>query len=405
MATLAQLVQRIGSAVQQQNGTLMAQLLQAASNPNALPIYMQDSARVQSLCTSSVPKPFDQIVGLHLRSVFAAHTQQPAVAIQLQMQAADMMCSALEADRESNWLLSPINSVVRHLRLCGYAGDAALTASGQKARHLVEVQDVLKRFLQRMITDRAPGPQSKKLGCLAIIVQLFKIYFRLNSLNLGASLVKMAAQLPPLRDFPLAQQVAYQFYLGRLRVFEERYEEAEQCLSFALQHCPRAAPANKRRVLHFLVPVRLARGRFPHARLLEKYGLSAQFGPLIQAVRSGDLQSFNSQLAQQQRFFVRKGIYLILEKLKSSVYRNLFRKVHQFHAAQCAESGAEVAKQQQLPLDLLLAALRVNGSPDIGAEELECILANLIFHGRIKGYIAHRRCVVLSKQDPFPKQI
>lgn len=36
-------------------------------------------------------------------------------------------------------------------------------------------------------------------------------------------------------------------------------------------------------------------------------------------------------------------------------------------------------------------------------DELECILANLIFQNSIKGYIAHKRCVVLSKADPFPK--
>jgi hypothetical protein len=35
-------------------------------------------------------------------------------------------------------------------------------------------------------------------------------------------------------------------------------------------------------------------------------------------------------------------------------------------------------------------------------DELECILANLIFQGSIKGYIAHKKCVIFSKTDPFP---
>jgi hypothetical protein len=387
------------------SGAAVAQLLLLASNPSMLS-HLADGARVQALCSSSVPKPFDQIVGLHLRSLYASHTQQAALAIQLQTQAADMLYAVLEADREpSNWLLAPINVVARHLRLASYAADAALVRSSLKARHMVEVQDVLKRFLQRMITDRAPGAQSKKLGCLFIIVHLFKVYFKLNSLNLGASLVKMVAQLPPLREFPIAQQVAYQFYLGRLKVFEEKYDEAEQCLDFAFQHCPRVSPANKRRVLHFLVPVKLSRGRFPQERLLSKYGLNAQFGPLVLAIKRGDLSAFNNQMAAQQRFFVHKGIYLILEKLKISVYRNLFRKVHAFHVASVpADAPNAAALHKQLPLDLLLAALRVNGATDMTLEELECILANLIFHNKIKGYIAHKRCVVLSKQDPFPRQ-
>ena len=71
---------------------------------------------------------------------------------------------------------------------------------------------------------------------------------------------------------------------------------------------------------------------------------------------------------------------------------------HTFHASETAD----VASKHQLPLETLLAALRVNGT-DMSMEELECILANLIFQQNIKGYIAHKRCVVLSKADPFPK--
>ena len=71
---------------------------------------------------------------------------------------------------------------------------------------------------------------------------------------------------------------------------------------------------------------------------------------------------------------------------------------HIFHASTTADANAK----HQLPLDTLLAALRVNGT-DMSVDELECILANLIFQNNIKGYIAHKRCVVLSKADPFPK--
>lgn len=36
-------------------------------------------------------------------------------------------------------------------------------------------------------------------------------------------------------------------------------------------------------------------------------------------------------------------------------------------------------------------------------DEIECILANLIYRGYVRGYIAHtKRILVLSKKDPFP---
>lgn len=69
---------------------------------------------------------------------------------------------------------------------------------------------------------------------------------------------------------------------------------------------------------------------------------------------------------------------------------------HLFHSREGSDAS------NQLPLSTLQAALRVNGT-EMSLDELECILANLIFQQNMKGYIAHKRCVVLSKVDPFPK--
>jgi len=36
-------------------------------------------------------------------------------------------------------------------------------------------------------------------------------------------------------------------------------------------------------------------------------------------------------------------------------------------------------------------------------DEIECILANLIYRGYVRGYLSHtKRVLVLSKRDPFP---
>ncbi len=40
---------------------------------------------------------------------------------------------------------------------------------------------------------------------------------------------------------------------------------------------------------------------------------------------------------------------------------------------------------------------------DVDLEEVECIVANLIFQKQIKGYIAHeKKILVVSKTDAFP---
>jgi hypothetical protein len=70
----------------------------------------------------------------------------------------------------------------------------------------------------------------------------------------------------------------------------------------------------------------------------------------------------------------------------------------------CQVAWAEVspAKASHVPLALLQAALAEQGVEQ-DLDEVQCILANLIVRGYIKGYIAHKpKLVVLSKSDPFP---
>jgi len=61
-----------------------------------------------------------------------------------------------------------------------------------------------------------------------------------------------------------------------------------------------------------------------------------------------------------------------------------------------------IAGKSQLKLDLILHSLSFLDTP-MDVDEVECILANLIFRGYVKGYISHtNRVLVLSKRDPFP---
>jgi hypothetical protein len=48
----------------------------------------------------------------------------------------------------------------------------------------------------------------------------------------------------------------------------------------------------------------------------------------MDAMKTGNLKKFNDNLEANQEFFIKKGVYLLLEKLKTFVYRNLFRKVY-----------------------------------------------------------------------------
>ncbi len=45
-------------------------------------------------------------------------------------------------------------------------------------------------------------------------------------------------------------------------------------------------------------------------------------------MREGNLLRLNRALEQHEAFFIGCGVYLILEKLRVTVYRNLFKKVY-----------------------------------------------------------------------------
>ena len=128
----------------------------------------------------------------------------------------------------------------------------------------------------------------------------------------------------------------------------------------------------------------------PKEHLLKKHGLDS-LAPLVAAVKSGDLKTFNDELAKNMMAFVRTGTFLLLEKVKILVYRNLFKKIYLVQN-----------KSTQLKLHLFQKAFAWLGCPT-DMDEVECILATLIFKGLLKGYISHQKqTLVLSKKDPFP---
>jgi hypothetical protein len=61
-------------------------------------------------------------------------------------------------------------------------------------------------------------------------------------------------------------------------------------------------------------------------------------------------------------------------------------------------------KESRLSIELVFQLHQgVDPASDVDIDEIECLLANLIYKGNIRGYIAHeKRILVLSKDNPFP---
>lgn len=301
---------------------------------------------------------------------------------------------------KGNWLIPALHVVCRNTHRAAALADKAVNriknTRNDHAR-LHNAVTLLQASYSKTLNDRVemrPNEPlseegSKKVGVLYIVNQLFSMYFQLNTLRLCKNLLKPVESRGIHESGNMGEMVTYRYYVGRLNMFEDQYDQAEKNFDFALRHCHKSANANKKRILNYLVPVKLLRGRLPTIKLLEKYSLY-EFLPLLNGMRTGNLMEFSDGLTKNQDLFIRRGTYLLLEKCKMICYRNLFKRVY------------SIIGKEQIRLEMIARSLKWLGMP-IDLDEVECILANLIFKQYIRGYLSHaKRVLVLSKKDPFP---
>jgi hypothetical protein len=372
-------------AISQEDGHLLSSLLHPIQQP--IPQYQLLAA--DNAC-SVLPSPFDEMFLAYFMSL-PSLSANDYIAAYPHISALFKAFTKALAGSEGNWLLPVLNTCIVLLRQVAKHADEMLEGSGQKAEKLEDAERSIKSIFSLTFNDRAPLPQSKKWGALSIINNLFKIYFLLNNLRLCKNLIAYVKGpgFPELSKFPVAQYVTYNYFVGRLSMFHGDYKKAREELRIAFSKCTKRAFKNKRLILTYLIPCELLAGRLPTPELLRTYQLE-EFSELVNAMRTGNLLAFNRALAGRQQFFIQKGIYLVLEKLKYLTYRNLFKKVYL------------IMKSSKLQIVQFRKALSWQGM-EMDTDEIECILANLIFQGYIKGYISHKMGVlVVSPTNAFP---
>eukprot|EP01098_Paradermamoeba_levis_P008911 TRINITY_DN3678_c0_g1_i1.p1 TRINITY_DN3678_c0_g1~~TRINITY_DN3678_c0_g1_i1.p1 ORF type:complete len:463 (+),score=99.74 TRINITY_DN3678_c0_g1_i1:145-1389(+) len=367
----------------------MANLLRVDSDLNKRILKeIEQLNNIENYCKQQIQPPFDDVLASHLNFLINYHTGKTVEANTFQSKISTAFQRILK--NEGNWILPVLKLLAVQLRLSAKRADDEQLEAGGKADKQEDAARILNTSFNLTVNDRSPIDQSKKWGSLLIINQLLKIYFELNHFSLCKNLMKQVENpgFPPLDKFPLSEVVTYRFFIGRLYMFDGNYKRAEENLSFAFKNCPSRSYKNKRLILLFLVPVKMLLGEFPQMEILQRYQLH-QFVDLARAVKLGNLEQFNSSLALYEDFFIQKGIYLILEKLKMITYRNLFRRIYL------------ILQNNKIRLALFVQILQWL-EVEIDLDETECILANLIASGYIRGYISHKMsCLVLSQKEPF----
>ncbi|XP_070712029.1 PCI domain-containing protein 2 [Pempheris klunzingeri] len=340
--TINQYLQQVYEAIDSHDGNFCAELL-SFKHPHVANPRLQ-LASPEEKCQQLLEPPYDEMVAAHLRCTYAVANHDFVEAYKFQTLVVQSFLRAFQSHKEENWALPVMFAVTLDLRIFANNAEQQLQkkSKGQPGEMLEKAAEQL-------------------MSCFRVCAS----------------------------DNP-AQKVTYKYYVGRKAMFDSDFKPAEEFLSYAFHHCHRSSQKNKRMILIYLLPVKMLLGHMPTHQLLRKYDLM-QFADVTKAVSEGNLLLLNEALSKHETFFIRCGIFLILEKLKIITYRNLFKKVYL------------LLRTHQLPLDAFLVSLRMMQVEDVDIDEVQCILANLIYMGHIKGYISHQhQKLVVSKQNPFP---
>jgi hypothetical protein len=169
--------------------------------------------------------------------------------------------------------------------------------------------------------------------------------------------------------------------------------QAQRELNEAYNLALASSTGNIALILSYLLPLHLISAKYPSPHFLAQFPkLQILYAPLFQALHTGNLSLFDTHTQQYLPFFLRKRVYLAIERSRQCCLRCLFERT-------VTEWGAGT----RVPIEVFGAALRAGGS-EVEKEETECFVANMIYRGWIRGYISRERgMVVLSAKESFPK--
>ncbi|KAH6999877.1 hypothetical protein EDB80DRAFT_725658 [Ilyonectria destructans] len=262
-------------------------------------------------------------------------------------------------------------------------------SEADKQGQLRDCEQHLKRIFTLCLNDRAPLEESRKWGIYFIINLLFKTYFKLNSASLSRTILKTLAvykdkgDMPALEMFPKSQRATFKYYEGVLFFLEENYVEAETHLTEAWKLCHKDAAPQAERILTYLIPCRLLTSHvLPTKALLANYPrLQELFLPLATCIKSGNLRAFDLALQKGEDEFVKRRIYLTLERGRDIALRNLLRKVYLAGGFdEPKEDGSVPMRRTRVPVAEFQAAISMGSGGDLmDPDEVECLLANMIY--------------------------
>ncbi|KAJ3369346.1 COP9 signalosome (CSN) subunit [Kappamyces sp. JEL0680] len=324
----------------QQNGAALSGFL-SLKDVHSVPVgkAFEKADSNPYLVTAKIASPWSDIVTLHLQ---ACCTKDPLQVVELQNSLAQ-------------WILPVVITVNQELQWAAARADQVLVERNEKPFWLEQAARTMNKAFSVCATDRfSTLDGSRKWGVYAIVNLLFKTYFKLSSTNLCPTILRSmgSAGLPPLSEFPKSE-----------------------------------------RILRYLIPTQIVRGYLPDPKLIGKYQALKVYHVLVNAIKQGNLAAFDKVLKDSQPTLIKWGTWLVVEKARLLVVRQLFFK-----------TWIMLEKSSRLTIAVLNRAVSVSMKGTIVTDEHVCMLVvNLIDKAYMKGYVSlEKQTLVLSNKEPFP---
>lgn len=220
--------------------------------------------------------------------------------------------------------------------------------------------------------------------------------------NVIRALTATTTDMPPLDAFPKSHIVTFKYYVGVINFLEEDYVSAESHLMDALQLCPSTGSSLQQElILTYLIPAHLmTTHQLPTSTLFTNYPrLKALFQRISSHIKTGNLGAFDAALEENEDEYVKRRIYLTLERSRDIALRNLFRRVFVINGKKTRVPVEEFRRA----MGFAVAGKDGGTRKEVEPEEVECLLAGMIYKGLMKGYISREKSmVVLSNKEAFP---
>ncbi|KAI0347512.1 hypothetical protein BDW22DRAFT_1322461 [Trametopsis cervina] len=379
----------LGQALNNREGVDLAYLLSPREDHGKTILKEFRNPTKQSLkhYEGSMESPWDDIAIQYVLVVNHIAKNRPLEAFKEEGQLVTMFFRYF--NNSTGWTLPALFSILRDLR------DLAADVSG--TLNMEEAARVISKAFSNCVVDRqSPYAESRKWGVYYVVGLILKCYFRVKRISLAKNILRAIeanADIPPLTAYPRSHQVTYRYYIGMLGFLSEDFVKSEQELTLAFYNCNTGAKRNQERILTYLIPLRILRGHLPTRELLDRFPvLDKLYSPFIAAIRSGNVSAFDAALEKSERRLVELNLLLTVERARELSIRALFRRV-----------WVVSDKSTRMPISLFHSALKVSGQ-DVPVEEAECLVANMIYRGFMRGYISHeKQMVVLAATNTFPR--